>query len=151
MRAPSEAPVSDNAPAGPATAPVVDTSASGAVTSPGTSRNLDRHVDVRVTGAEHEALARRARALGVKPSAYVRAIVRDALDDRRSEVAAIEAAASTPRPHPELARAVEQVRRVGVLLNQTKRDGKVVDAEQLADVLDALNGVRAALGDGVSL
>jgi len=112
---------------------------------------LDSHLDVRVSHAERDAVRRRAKALGVKPSAWARAVLRDALDDRRHEVEALAAQAVVPRPRPELARAVEQLRRVGVNLNQTRRAGDVVDGDLLLDVLKQVDAVRAALGDEVAL
>lgn len=112
---------------------------------------LDSHLDVRVTRGERDAIKRRATVLGVKPSTWARAVLRDALDSRRHEVEALAAQAAMPRPAPELARAVEQVRRVGVNLNQVVRSGTAVDENVLRDVLDAVREVRSVLGDEVSL
>ena len=112
---------------------------------------LNAHLDVRVTRGEHDAIKRRATVLGVKPSTWARAVLRDALDDRRHEVEALAAHAAVPRPAPELARAVEQARRVGVNLNQVVRAGSAVDEEILRDVLAAVAEVRSLLGDEVSL
>ena len=56
-----------------------------------------------------------------------------------------------PRPSPELARTVEQVRCVGVNLNQVVRAGTATNEEVLRDVLAAVADVRALLGDEVSL
>ncbi|WP_311777642.1 plasmid mobilization protein [Trueperella abortisuis] len=112
---------------------------------------LDAHLDVRMTRDEHDAIKRRASVLGVKPSTWARAVLRDALDVRRHEVEALAAQAAVPRPAPELARAVEQVRRVGVNLNQIVRSGTAVDENVLRDVLDAVREVRSLLGDEVAL
>lgn len=112
---------------------------------------LDSHLDVRMTRDERDAIKRRASVLGVKPSTWARAVLRDALDERRHEVEALAAQAAVPRPAPELARAVEQVRRVGVNLNQVVRSGMAVDENVLREVLDAVREVRALLGDEVSL
>ncbi|MDY3679590.1 MAG: hypothetical protein SO046_10320 [Actinomyces urogenitalis] len=112
---------------------------------------LTSHIDVRVTRDEHDAIKRRASVLGVKPSVWARAVLRDALDSRRHEVEALAAQAAVPRPRPELARAVEQVRRVGVNLNQVVRSGTAVDENVLREVLDAVREVRSLLGDEVSL
>lgn len=144
----SEAKLSDEIPAGRVSESATTSNAEGAETS---RETLDSHLDVRVSRTEHEAARRRARALGVKPSAWARAVLRDALDERRQEVEVLVAAATVPRPHPELARAVEQVRRVGVNLNQTRRDGSAVDSDLLHDVLAAVDDVRSALGDGIAL
>lgn len=144
----SEAKLSDKIPAGRVTEPAPRCSSAGAVTP---RETLDSHLDVRVSRAERDAVRRRAKALGLTPSAWARAVLRDALDDRRHEVEALAAQAVVPRPRPELARAVEQLRRVGVNLNQTRRAGDVVDGDLLLDVLKRVDAVRAALGDEVAL
>lgn len=112
---------------------------------------LDAHLDVRVTRREHDAVKCRADVFGVKPSTWARAVLRDALDARSHEVEVLAAQAAVPKPSPEFARAVEQVRRVGVNLNQVVRGGTAVSDELLREVLAAVAEVRALLGDGVSL
>lgn len=112
---------------------------------------LDAHVDVRVTRTELDAIKREARKLGVKPSTWVRAVLRDALDARSHEEEALAAYAAVPMPSPEKARAVEQMRRAGVNLNQALRTGAAVTDELLRDVLAAHDDLRAAFGDEVSL
>ncbi|WP_442984205.1 plasmid mobilization protein [Schaalia sp. ZJ405] len=156
--------MSDNAPAG--TTPFYttqDVSAGGrrvieaapptktVIPGVGERGSLTAHLDVRVTRKEHDAIKRRARVLGVKPSTWARAVLRDALDERRHEVEVLAAQASVPRPSPELARAVEQVRRVGVNLNQVVRTGSVVDEKILVEVLAAFAEVRTLLRDEVAL
>ncbi|ALD74756.1 hypothetical protein AN946_06455 [Trueperella pyogenes] len=106
---------------------------------------------MRLTPNELDAIKRRASVLGVKPSQWARAVLRDALDSRRHEVEVLAAQAGMTRPRPELAKAVEQVRRIGVNLNQVVRAGTAVDEDILRDVLDAVREVRALLGDEVSL
>ena len=112
---------------------------------------LDAHIDVRVTRTELGAVKREAREFGVKPSTWVRAVLRDALDARSHAVEALAAHAAVPMPSPEKARAVEQLRRVGVNLNQVVRAGTVVSDELLREVLVVLAEVRALFGDEVSL
>lgn len=112
---------------------------------------LDAHLDVRMTRREHDAIKRRATVLGVKASTWARAVLRDALDARSHEEEALAAQAAVPRPSPERARAVEQVRRVGVNLNQVVRAGTAVSDELLREVLAALADVRVLLRDEVSL
>lgn len=106
----------------------------------------DVSLDVRLTTAEREAIRDRARALGVKPSAWARAVMLDALDQRHALEAAMQQTARET-PTPELARAVEQLRRVGVNLNTSLRKGQTVDSSLLRAVLGAVTEVRAALGD----
>lgn len=112
---------------------------------------LDAHIDVRVTRTELGAVKREAREFGVKPSTWVRAVLRDALDARSHAVEALAAHAAVPMPSPEKARAVEQLRRVGVNLNQVVRGGTAVSDELLREVLAVLAEVRALFGDEVSL
>lgn len=112
---------------------------------------LDAHIDVRVTRTELGAVKREAREFGVKPSTWVRAVLRDALDARSHAVEALAAHAAVPMPSPEKARAVEQLRRVGVNLNQVVRAGTAVSDELLREVLAAVAEVRALFGDEVSL
>ncbi|MDN6618556.1 MAG: hypothetical protein L0L02_02845 [Corynebacterium variabile] len=103
-------------------------------------------IDVRVTKAEREAVRRRARRLGVKPSKWARTVILDALDSRRNGLGQMEAVA-TSAPSPELGQAVEQVRRVGVNLNQAVRRGGALDDDLLREVMDSMDAVRAQLGD----
>ena len=112
---------------------------------------LDAHIDVRVTRTELDAVRCQAREFGVKPSTWVRAVLRDALDARSHAVEALAAHAAVPMPSPEKARAVEQLRRVGVNLNQVVRAGTAVSDELLREVLAVLAKVRALFGDEVSL
>lgn len=155
---------SDNRPAGTVVMPPSDvlmerggiTNASAPATEETTQGadarvTLDAHIDVRVTRREHDAVKCRADVFGVKPSTWARAVLRDALDARSHEVEVLAAQAAVPKPSPEFARAVEQVRRVGVNLNQVVRAGAAVSDELLREVLAVLAEVRALLGDEVSL
>lgn len=111
-----------------------------------TRARRDVSLDVRLTTAEREAIRDRARVLGVKPSVWARAVMLDALDQRSDLEAAMQQTARET-PAPELARAVEQLRRVGVNLNTSLRKGQTVDSSLLRAVLGAVTEVRAALGD----
>ena len=155
---------SDNRPAGNVVLPPLNvfeeeggnTNASAPVTEETTQGAdarviLDAHIDVRVTRTELGAVKREAREFGVKPSTWVRAVLRDALDSRSHAVEALAAQAAVPMPSPEKARAVEQLRRVGVNLNQVVRAGTAVSDELLREVLAVLAEVRALFGDEVSL
>ncbi|EHK85786.1 hypothetical protein AK37_03438 [Rhodococcus pyridinivorans AK37] len=151
----SEAKLSDKIPAGRVSVPTSPSNAVGAETS---QETLDSRLDVRVSCAEREAIGRRARALGVKPSAWARAVLRDALDDRRAEVALLERAAARPRASTASAAEVEQLRRLGINLNGLRRDAAtarkagdavtvVVDGALLEEVLAGVTALRAELGD----
>lgn len=111
-----------------------------------TATRRDVSIDVRLTIKEREAIRARARALGAKPSAWARAVMLDALDARGIREAAMQQTARETT-NPELAGAVEQLRRVGVNLNTALRKGQNVDAGLLRAVLDAVTEVRATLGD----
>ena len=151
----SEAKLSDKIPAGRVSVPASTSIAAGAETSRDT---LDSHLDVRVSRVERDAVRRRAKALGVKPSAWARAVLRDALDGRRDGLARIERAAARPRPDAATAAEVEQLRRLGITLNGLRRDAAtarragetvtvVVDGELLERTLAAVTARRAVLGD----
>jgi len=110
----------------------------------------DVSLDVRLTKAEREKIRARARVLGVKPSAWARAVIFDALDTRNDFVVSMTKT-TTATPDPALAGAVEQLRRVGVNLNTALRKGQTVDAGLLRTVSDAVSEVRASLGDRTRL
>lgn len=111
-----------------------------------TSERRGVSLDVRLTDSERAAIRDRARVLGVKPSAWGRAVMLDALDARRGQEARMHQAALAT-PEPEQARAVEQLRRVGVNLNQALRNGAAVDDVLVREVLASVDEVRASFGD----
>ncbi|WP_425454349.1 plasmid mobilization protein [Luteococcus japonicus] len=115
---------------------------------PRNSRRREVSLDVRLTVADRNAIRHRARVLGVKPSAWGRAVMLDALDSRSSKVERLESSAGEKEAAPpSLVRAVEQLRRVGVNLNQALRKGAAVDDGLLHEVMAAVDEVRASLGD----
>jgi len=115
---------------------------------PRNSRRREVSLDVRLTVADRDAIRRRAHVLGVKPSAWARAVMLDALDSRSSKVDQLENNAGVKEAAPtSLAPAVEQLRRVGVNLNQALRKGTAVDDSLLHAVMVAVDEVRASLGD----
>lgn len=122
--------VSDNYPAGPATVR----------RGPVAGARRDVSLDVRLSRAEKDAVAARASGLGVKPSRWARAVVLDALDVGRDEVAGLHRAAQY-RPDPQAGAAVEQLRRVGVLVNQTQRT-RATGLKQLGEVFRVLRDTR---------
>lgn len=106
---------------------------------------------LRVSSRERAAFEARARLLGVTTGAWLRAVALDELDARHDNVASIIRAREHFEPRPELAQAVEQVRRVGVNLNQAVRKNLTVDDDLLNAVLDTLRDVRETLGDRTAL
>ncbi|MGO1539785.1 MAG: plasmid mobilization protein [Leucobacter sp.] len=110
----------------------------------------DVSIDVRLTSGERSAIDARALVLGVKPSAWVRAAALDGLDARSARIERLEAEAVLQH-RPEQASAVEQLRRVGVNLNQVQRTGNATNEQLLREVLDAVAEVRAAFGDRIRL
>lgn len=135
--------VSDNVPAGqPASTPEPLPKQAGEGADSATRSN---RITVRVSDAEHEAIGRRAMALGVRPSSWVRAAALHALNASNPLP---ESVPQAPAPgSPDLARAVEQLRRVGVNLNQALRRGSVVDDARVRDLARAVDELRARLGD----
>lgn len=135
--------VSDNYPAGSTSDPAAEQSPQGL---------LSGRLTQRYAAAEVAAVRTRSDALGVKPSRWIRAVVLDALDSRRDEVARLHRVAAK-QPDPQVAEAINQVRRVGVLLNQELRHRnkeKLTDAlsdELLEDALFVVDDLRIALGD----
>lgn len=145
----AQAPVSDKMPAGY----LCDTGKSAPHDGEGSQRieTRDQRVTFRVSPSEKAAFAARASRLGVTTGAWLRAVALDALDVRHDNLTSIIRARMAFTPHPELAQAVEQVRRVGVNLNQVFRKGLAVDDALLTEVLNALRDVRTALGDRTAL
>lgn len=110
-------------------------------------RRREVSLDVRLTVADREAIRHRAGVLGVKPSAWARAVMLDALDARSEKVVRLESSAVSVGVSETVGPAVEQLRRVGVNLNQALRNGAAVDGDLLRAVMGAVNELRAALGD----
>jgi len=107
-------------------------------------------LDVRLTVTEREAIRHRARILGVKPSVWGRGVLLDALDQRGKRIVQLEQGAHRSAM-PELAAAVEQLRRVGVNLNQVLRRGATVNEELLHQVRTNVDELRQLLGDRTQL
>lgn len=135
--------LSDKYPAGLHPGPVCDSP------NPSGSETRSVSLDIRLGIRERQAIRDRARVLGVKPSAWGRAVMLDALDARRDHVARLHKLASVT-PQPDVVAAIEQLRRVGVNLNQTLRNGLVVEEGLLHEVMSALDGLRAVFGDRTS-
>lgn len=114
----------------------------GGGTYPG---SRSHRITVRLSGAEAEAIRRRSKALGVKPSSWVRAVALHALNASNPLPESVPVAAAPGSP--DVARAVEQLRRVGVNLNQALRRGSVVDATRVRDLARAVDELRSRLGD----
>ena len=141
---------------GPTSEAVSDNYPAGGLELPGPQQSrqglLRERMTQRYAVAEAAAVRTRAAALGVKPSAWVRAVVLDALDSRRDEVGRLHRVAAR-KPDPQVAAAVEQVRRVGVLLNQELRHRNKekttdpVSDELIEDALFVVDDLRIALGD----
>lgn len=156
----SEAKLSDNLPAGRSGYPTSESCDSGVSAQ---RERLTAHLDVRLSRSEHGEVSQRAHSLGVKPSAWVRAVVRDALDSRRGEVLSIESMAARPRRDRQVDSAkVETLRRIGTTFEGLRRDiarasknGEsitvVVNDSLLDEACAALAELRADLGDGARL
>lgn len=84
---------------------------------------LDSRIVVRFPRVEHDAIRRRAEQLHTTPSRWLRAITRDALDVGLDELGklAYHAQRGYDTVSPVDAQLIEQLRRVGVNLNQVAR------------------------------
>lgn len=109
------------------------------------SDTRSHRITVRVSEEEYDAYKRRATALNVPVSAWLRAAALHVLD---AATPPLEAAAQAAAPESaQTAQAIEQLRRLGVNLNQALRRGSVIDPERVRDLARAVDGLRASLGD----
>jgi len=109
------------------------------------SDTRSHRITVRVSEEEYDAYKRRATALNVPVSAWLRAAALHVLD---AATPPLEAAAQAAAPESaQTAQAIEQLRREGVNLNQALRRGSVIDPERVRDLVRALDDLRASLGD----
>ena len=98
-----------------------------------------------VSEEEYDAFKRRATALNVTVSAWLRAAALHVLDAAKPPLEAVPQAAAPESA--QTAQAVEQLRRLGVNLNQALRRGSVIDPERVRDLARAVDDLRASLGD----
>ena len=109
------------------------------------SDTRSHRITVRVSEEEYDAYKRRATALNVPVSAWLRAAALHVLD---AATPPLEAAAQAAAPESaQTAQAIEQLRREGVNLNQALRRGSVIDPERVRDLVLAVDDLRASLGD----
>jgi len=109
------------------------------------SDTRSHRITVRVSEEEYDAYKRRATALNVPVSAWLRAAALHVLD---AATPPLEAAAQAAAPESaQTAQAIEQLRREGVNLNQALRRGSVIDPERVRDLVRAVDDLRASLGD----
>lgn len=152
--------VSDKVPAGRSGYPTEESCDSGVSAQ---RERLTAHLDVRLSRSERAEVSQRAHALGVKPSAWARAVMRDALDSRRGEVQRVERMAARPRRDRQVDGAkVETLRRIGTTFEGLRRDiararkdvesiSVVVDDVLLDEACSVMTELRADLGDGTLL
>lgn len=156
----NEVKLSDNLPAGRSGYPTEESCDSGVSTQ---RERLTAHLDVRLSRSERAEVSQRARALGVKPSAWARAVIRDALDSRRNEVQRLERmAARGCRDRQVDGAKVETLRRIGTTFEGLRRDiararkdgesiSVVVDDVLLDEACSVMTELRSSLGDGTRL
>ena len=109
------------------------------------SDTRSHRITVRVSEEEYDAYKRRATALNVPVSAWLRAAALHVLD---SATPPLEAVAQAAAPESvQTAQAIEQLRREGVNLNQALRRGSVIDPERVRGLARAVDDLRASLGD----
>lgn len=156
----NEVKLSDNLPAGRCGYPTEESYDSGVPTR---RERLTAHLDVRLSRGERAEVSQRAHSLGVKPSAWARAVMRDALDSRRNEVQRVERMAARPRRGRQVDGAkVETLRRIGTTFEGLRRDiararkdgesiSVVVDDVLLDEACAVLAELRSDIGDGTRL
>ena len=109
------------------------------------SDTRSHRITVRVSEEEYDAYKRRATALNVPVSAWLRAAALHVLD---AATPPLEAAAQAAAPESaQTAQAIEQLRREGVNLNQALRRGSMIDPERVRGLARAVDDLRASLGD----
>ena len=136
-------PLSDTLPAGHTVVSPKVMPQHGGVTTFSDTRS--HRITVRVSEEEYDAFKRRATALNVTVSAWLRAAALHVLDAAKPPLEAVPVAAAPEST--QTAQAVEQLRRLGVNLNQALRRGSVIDPERVRDLARAVDDLRASLGD----
>lgn len=116
----------------------------GAVTPP-LSDTRSHRITVRVSEEEYDAFKRRATALNVTVSAWLRAAALHVLDAAKPPLEAVPQAAAPEST--QTAQAIEQLRRLRVNLSQALKRGLVIDPKQVQDFARAVDDLRASLGD----
>ena len=136
-------PLSDTLPAGhTVVSPKVMPQHEGVTTF---SDTRSHRITVRVSEEEYDAFKRRATALNVTVSAWLRAAALHVLDAATPPLETVPQA--TAPESAQTAQAIEQLRRLGVNLNQALRRGSVIDPERVRDLTRAVDDLRASLGD----
>ena len=137
------APLSDTLPAGHTVVSPKVMPQHGGVTTFSDTRS--HRITVRVSEEEYDAYKRRATALNVPVSAWLRAAALHVLDAATPPLEAVPQAAAPESA--QTAQAIEQLRRLGVNLNQALRRGSVIDPERVRVLVRAVDDLRASLGD----
>lgn len=136
-------PLSDTLPAGhTVVSPKVMPQHEGVTTF---SDTRSHRITMRVSEEEYDAFKRRATALNVTVSAWLRAAALHVLDAATPPLETVPQA--TAPESAQTAQAIEQLRRLGVNLNQALRRGSVIDPERVRDLTRAVDDLRASLGD----
>jgi hypothetical protein len=133
------------------------TETAGSAASAQPRRRGSPRLDTRYDEATLVALRSRAKQLGLNPSSWVRAVVRDALDKRRTEEvdAAVRAAVLDIEVHVQPAEDARhlaaQVRPLAINVNDlSRRAGRgepVTMGQETAELIALLREVRGLLGD----
>ena len=136
-------PLSDTLPAGHTVVTPKVMPQHGGVTTFSDTRS--HRITVRVSEEEYDAYKRRATAPNVPVSAWLRAAALHVLDAATPPLEAVPQAAAPESA--QTAQAIEQLRRLGVNLNQALRRGSVIDPERVRVLVRAVDDLRASLGD----
>ncbi|MGP5383484.1 hypothetical protein ACTXL8_15080 [Glutamicibacter arilaitensis] len=123
-------------------------------------RGSGGRLDTRFDDATLAALRTRAERLGLAPSTWVRAVVRDALHGARSEELDAAVAAHLPRVESRVQASADarelaaQVRPLAINVNDLDRRARAGEAvalsAEVSELIELLREVRALLGDRVA-
>lgn len=140
----------------PYPSPIAGTGSSSVASSRRGSPKLDMRIDAQTLAA----VRARAQRLGLRPSTWVKQVVRDALDQRRTDEvdaavgAALVALEADAQAGVDARTLAAQVRPLAVNVNALVAKvhsgaSVVVDDDLLAELADRLREVRVLLGDRV--
>ncbi|MGV2953102.1 hypothetical protein ACNPM8_13160 [Glutamicibacter sp. AGC46] len=150
--------VSDRATACVAADPKEDTAdATSTKAGPKGQRRGSPHLDTRYDAATLDAVRTRSKRLGLDASSWVRAVVRDALDQRRTDEldAALAVALLVQESHVEASATARHlgalIRPLAINVNDLDRRARAGEAVTLSaevpELVELLREVRELLGD----
>lgn len=123
-------------------------------------RRGNPRLDTRYDPKTLAALRTRAKRLGLDPSAWVRSVVRDALDKRRTDEvdaavgAALVGVETMAQPSADVRLVAAQIRPLAINVNDLDRRARLGESvtlgPEVSELIELLREVRAMLGDRVA-